>query len=110
MVQSAMVKSAMAFHPTAIIDSTAKVPASCTIGPYCVIGPEVELGEKCELISHVVIHGPTKIGKNNRIFPFSALGLEPQDITFTGQRVHLEIGDNNIIRQSVTLSRANKKR
>jgi UDP-N-acetylglucosamine acyltransferase len=109
MVQSAMGKSTMAFHPTAIIDPKAEVPASCTIGPYCVIGPEVELGENCELISHVVIHGPTKIGKNNRIFPFSALGLEPQDITFKGQYVRLEIGDYNIIRESVTISRGTEK-
>src|SRR5258707_6968774 len=109
MVQPALGKSNMAFHPTAIIDPKAKVPASCTIGPYCVIGPEVELGENCELISHIVIHGPTKIGKNNRIFPFSALGLEPQDITFKGQHVRLEIGDHNIIRESVTISRGTEK-
>jgi UDP-N-acetylglucosamine acyltransferase len=96
-------------HPTAIIDAKANVHPSCTIGPYCVIGPDVEIGENCELISHVVIHGPTKIGKNNRIFPFSALGLEPQDITFKGQLVRLEIGDNNIIRESVTISRGTQK-
>ncbi|MCU1286166.1 MAG: acyl-ACP--UDP-N-acetylglucosamine O-acyltransferase [Acidobacteriales bacterium] len=99
----------MSIHPTAIIDAAATVHPSCTVGPYCLIGPEVELGENCELISHVVIHGPTKIGKNNRIFPFSALGLEPQDITFKGQRVYLQIGDNNIIRESVTISRGTEK-
>jgi UDP-N-acetylglucosamine acyltransferase len=96
-------------HPTAIIDAKAKVPASSTVGPYCVIGPDVELGENCELISHVVMHGPTKIGNHNRIFPFSAIGLEPQDLTFKGQHVRLEIGDHNIIRESVTISRGTEK-
>jgi UDP-N-acetylglucosamine acyltransferase len=74
-----------------------------------VIGPAVELGEGCELLSHVAIQGPTKIGKNNRIFPFSAIGLEPQDTTFKGQTVRLEIGDNNLIRESVTISRGTEK-
>src|SRR6185437_3717995 len=52
-------------HPTAFVDPAAKVPASCSVGPYCIVGAEVELGENCELISHVVIHGPTKIADNN---------------------------------------------
>jgi UDP-N-acetylglucosamine acyltransferase len=104
-----MGKSPMSFHPTAVIDAKAKVPTSCTIGPYCVIGPDVELGENCELISHVVINGPTKIGSHNRFFPFSAIGFEPQDITFKGQHVRLEIGDHNIIRENVTISRGTEK-
>ena len=96
-------------HPTAIIDPAAKVHSSCVIGPYCVIGAEVEIGEGCELVSHVVIQGPTKIGKRNRIFPFSAIGLEPQDYTFKGQRVALEIGDDNLIRENVTINRGTEK-
>ena len=96
-------------HPSAIIDPAAKVHPSCTIGPYCVIGANVEIGEDCELVSHVVIQGPTKIGKRNRIFPFSAIGLAPQDITFKGQTVRLEIGDDNLIRENVTINRGTEK-
>jgi len=92
-------------HPTAIIDAAAKVPKSCRIGPYCTIGPEVELGENCELISHVVLGGPSKIGSHNRIFPFASVGLEPQDMKFKGERTRLEIGDHNTIREFVTIHR-----
>src|SRR5215813_3273355 len=96
-------------HPTAIIDPGAKVPASCKVGPYCLIGPDVELGENCELISHVVIHGPAKIGSNNRFYPFCAIGTDPQDFTFTGEKTSVEIGDHNVIREYVTLNRGTVK-
>src|ERR1700757_3794114 len=99
----------MSIHLTAIVDAGAKVPASCSIGPYCVVGADVELGENCELISHVVIHGPTRIGNNNRIFPFAALGIEPQDITYRGEPTRLEIGDENVIREYVTINRGTNK-
>jgi UDP-N-acetylglucosamine acyltransferase len=99
----------MPVHPSAVIDPAAKVHPTCTVGPYCVIGAEVEIGEGCELVSHVVVQGPTRIGKRNRIFPFSAIGLEPQDYTFKGQRVTLEIGDDNLIRENVTISRGTEK-
>jgi UDP-N-acetylglucosamine acyltransferase len=96
-------------HPTAVVDPGAKVPASCSVGPFCHIGPAVELGEHCELMSHVVIHGPAKIGANNRFFPFCAIGIEPQDITYKGEKTSLEIGDNNVIRECVTLNRGTAK-
>jgi UDP-N-acetylglucosamine acyltransferase len=96
-------------HPSAIVDAGARVPASCSVGPYCIIGAEVELGENCELISHVVIHGPAKIGANNRFFPFSLIGGEPQDVSFRGEKTLLEIGDNNVVRESVTLNRGTAK-
>jgi len=96
-------------HPSAIIDPQAKVPASCSIGPYCVIGPEVELGESCELISHVTIHGPTRIGAHNRFFPFCAIGGEPQDVTYAGQKTRLEIGDHNVVREFATINRGTEK-
>jgi UDP-N-acetylglucosamine acyltransferase len=99
----------MPIHSTAIVDPSARVPGSCRVGPYCVIGAEVELGENCELISHVVIHGPTKIGGNNRIFPFAALGIEPQDVTFKGEPTRLEIGNDNVIREYVTINRGTLK-
>jgi UDP-N-acetylglucosamine acyltransferase len=99
----------MSIHPTAIVDANAKVSASCSVGPYCVVGADVELGEHCELISHVVIHGPTRIGNNNRIFPFAALGTEPQDISYRGEPTRLEIGDDNVIREYVTINRGTNK-
>jgi UDP-N-acetylglucosamine acyltransferase len=69
----------------------------------------VELGEDCELISHVVIHGPAKIGSHNRFFPFSAIGGEPQDVTYSGEPTRLEVGDYNVFREYVTLNRGTVK-
>jgi UDP-N-acetylglucosamine acyltransferase len=99
----------MPIHASAVIDAKAKLPSSCSIGPYCVIGRDVELGENCELMSHVVIQGPTKIGNDNRFFPFAAIGIEPQDITYKGDPTRLEIGDNNVIREYVTINRGTVK-
>src|SRR5579885_3019324 len=99
----------MNIHPTAIIDARAKVPASCQVGPYCVIGAEVELGENCRLISHVSVEGPTKIGEDNTFFPFCAIGMAPQDITYKGEPTRLEIGNHNEIRECVTINRGNAK-
>ena len=96
-------------HPTAIIDPSARVPASCKIGPYSIIGAEVEMGEDCELISNVVIHGPTKIGSHNRFFPFCSIGIEPQDISYRGEKTRLEIGNHNVIRECVTINRGTVK-
>jgi UDP-N-acetylglucosamine acyltransferase len=92
-------------HPTAIVDSKAQIPDSCTIGPFCIVGEDVEMGERCELLSHVVLKGPTKLGSDNRVFPFTTLGLEPQDLKFKGENTRLEMGDNNVIRESVTIHR-----
>jgi UDP-N-acetylglucosamine acyltransferase len=94
---------------TAIVDPAAKVPSSCRIGPYCVVGPNVELGESCELVSHVVIQGPAKIGSHNRFFPFCAIATEPQDISFNGQETSVVIGDHNTIREYVTINRGTAK-
>jgi UDP-N-acetylglucosamine acyltransferase len=96
-------------HPSAVIDPSARVAATCSIGPYCIVGAEVELGEECELISHVVIHGPSKIGTHNRFFPFCAIGGEPQDLTFKGEVVRLEMGDHNVVREYVTINRGTVK-
>jgi UDP-N-acetylglucosamine acyltransferase len=99
----------MSIHPTAIVDPKSKVHPSCKIGPYCVVGPEVELGEGCRLVSHVVIEGPTKIGADNGFFPFTSIGLAPQDITYAGEPTRLEIGDHNVIREFVTINRGTVK-
>ena len=96
-------------HPTAFVDPAARVPESCSVGPFCIVGAEVELGESCELMSHVVIHGPAKIGANNRFFPFCAIGGEPQDISYKGEKTRLEMGDNNVVREYVTLNRGTVK-
>lgn len=79
------------------------------IGPYCVIGPEVELGEGCQLVSHVAIEGPTKIGLDNGFFPFTSIGMAPQDIGYAGEPTRLEIGDHNVIREFVTINRGTVK-
>jgi UDP-N-acetylglucosamine acyltransferase len=99
----------MNIHPTAILDPSAKVPASCTIGPYCIVGAEVELGENCQLLSHVVLGGPAKLGSDNQISSFAVVGGDPQDVTYHGERTHLEIGDRNIIREYVTINRGTLK-
>jgi len=96
-------------HPTAVIDRAARVHPSCKVGPYCVIGAGVELGEGTELIAHVVIHGPTKIGKHCRFFPYGAIGIEPQDLTYKGEPTRLEIGDHTVVRECVTLNRGTVK-
>lgn len=95
----------MKAHPTAIIHPQAQIACSVTLGPYTVIGEGVELGDDCEVMSHVVIEGPTRIGKRNRIFPFGAIGLPCQDLKYKGEPTRLEIGDDNVIREFVTLHR-----
>jgi UDP-N-acetylglucosamine acyltransferase len=102
----------MSIHPTAIVDPKSKIDASCTVGPYCVVGAEVELGEDCQLLSHVVIGdgaGAVKIGAHNRFFPFTSIGLAPQDITYAGEPTRLEIGEHNVIREFVTINRGTAK-
>src|ERR1700730_5921176 len=102
-------KSSAGVHPTAIVDHRAKVHPSCKIGPYCVIGPEVELGKGCRLLSHVTIECPTKIGSDKGFFPFSSIGMAPQEITYAGEPTRLEIGDHNEIREFVTINRGTVK-
>ena len=99
----------MNVHPTAILHPDAKIHPSSKIGPYCTVGAEVELGEGCELISHVVIEGPSRIGARNRFFPFSSIGLDPQDLSYKGEPTRLEIGDDNVVREFVTLNRGTVK-
>jgi len=99
----------MSIHPSAVIDPRAKVAVSCKVGPYCVIGPEVEIGDRCHLVSHVTIEGPTRIGRDNGFFPFSSIGMAPQDLTYAGEPTRLEIGDHNEIREFVTINRGTVK-
>ena len=88
---------------TAIINKNAKVHSSVTIGPYTIIGPNVEIGENTEIQSHVSITGNTKIGKGNKIYPFVSIN-DPQDLKYNGEETSLVIGDNNKIREYVTIN------
>ena len=95
----------MSVHPTAIVAAGAVIPASCTVGPFCTVGAHVVLGEDCELVSHVVLDGHTIFGNANRIFPFACLGVAPQDLKYNGEPTRLEMGNANVIREYVTISR-----
>jgi len=91
-------------HPTAIVDSGARVAERVRIGPYCVVGPNVELGAGVELVSHVVVAGHTSIGAESRIYPFASLGHPPQDLKYKGEPSRLLIGQHCIIREQVTMN------
>lgn len=91
-------------HPTAVIADGAKIDSSAKIGPYCIIGAEVTIGAGTELKAHVNVDGVTTIGQNNVIYPFTSLGTPPQDLKFGGERSELIIGDNNTIREHVTMN------
>jgi UDP-N-acetylglucosamine acyltransferase len=99
----------MSIHSTAIVDPGAKIHSGCKIGPYCTVGANVELGEGCELVSHVVLEGPSRIGVDNVFFPFCSVGMAPQDLSYAGEPTRLEIGDHNEIREFVTINRGTVK-
>ena len=91
-------------HKTAIINPKAKISTNASIGAYSIIGPNVEIGENSIIQSHVSIVGHTKIGINNKIYSFASIGNDPQDLKFAGEETKLEIGDNNKIREYVTIN------
>ena len=91
-------------HNSSIIDKKAKVSKTVKIGPFCYVGPEVELSDNVELVSNVHIEGNTKIGKGTKIFPFASIGTQPQDLKFRNEKNSLSIGENNIIREYVTIN------
>lgn len=93
-------------HPTAVISAKAELAPSVQVGAYAVIGEQVKIGPQTTVGSHVVIEGPTEIGANNRIFPGAIIGLEPQDLKYQGAHSWVKIGDNNLIREYVTINRA----
>lgn len=92
-------------HPTAIISPDAHLGIGVRVGAYSVIGAQVTIGDQCEIGSHVIIDGYTQLGQGNRIFPFACLGGEPQHKRYQGEATRLEIGDNNVIREYVTIHR-----
>ena len=91
-------------HKTAIINPKAKIASNVKIGAYSVIGPDVEVNENTIIHSHVSISGQTIIGKENKIYPFSSIGNDPQDLKYNGEKTKLIIGDNNTIREYVTIN------
>ena len=91
-------------HQSSVIDSKAKISKNVKIGPFCYIGPDVVLSENVELISNVHIEGNTHIGNGCRIFPFVSIGTEPQDLKYNNEKNSITIGDNNIIREYVTIN------
>lgn len=95
----------MKIHPTAIIDPNAELAESVSVGPYCIIEKGVTIGADTKVNSHTIITGTTKIGAGNSIGPFATVGAPPQDIKYKGEETELVIGDNNIIREYVSLHR-----
>lgn len=95
----------MKAHPTAAVHPKAELASSVSVGPFAVIGEGVELGEDCEVMSHAVVGGPTRMGRGNRIFPFASIGLDPQDMKYHGELTHLEAGDGNTFREFITVHR-----
>jgi len=97
--------------PPAVVDATARVAAGAAlapgvrVGPYCIVGPQVRLGRGTVLDSHVVMDGDTRVGERNRFYPFSSIGLPPQDLKYHGEPSRLEIGDRNTFREFVTVHR-----
>ena len=96
----------MKIHPTAIISNKAALHETVEVGPYSVIGDGVTIGKNTVIGSHVVIEGTTDIGDNCRIFQFAAIGALPQDLKFRGEDCPVIIGNNNIIREFVTIHKA----
>ena len=97
--------SAPAIHPTAVVDPSARIGEGVGIGAYAVIGAEVEIGAGTGIGAHCTVDGPTRIGRDNRIHGHAAIGGDPQDKKFGGERTELVIGDGNVIREFVTISR-----
>ncbi len=92
-------------HSQAIIDPDAHLAKDVSVGPFSVIGAGVEIGEGTVIDSHVVINGPTRIGRDNKVYSFAAIGGDPQDKKYAGEATELEIGDRNVIREYCTISR-----
>jgi len=92
-------------HPQAIIEPGAVIGENVSIGPWTYIANNVVIGDNCDISSHVVIKGPTRLGKGNRIFQFASIGEDCQDLKYAGEPTELIIGDNNIFRESCTIHR-----
>ncbi|HOR33259.1 MAG TPA: acyl-[acyl-carrier-protein]--UDP-N-acetylglucosamine O-acyltransferase, partial [Syntrophales bacterium] len=96
----------MNIHPSAVISPDAKIAESVEIGPFSVIGPGVTIGKGTVIGPHVVIQSHTDIGENNRILQFASVGAPPQDLKYKGEETRVVIGNNNTIREFVTINRS----
>ena len=92
-------------HPTAQVDPGARLGANVSVGAYAVIGPDVEIGDGTRIDAHCVVTGPTRIGRDNHFHPHAAIGGDPQDKKFAGERTELVIGDRNCVREFTTINR-----
>lgn len=92
-------------HETAIISSSANLPENVTVGPGVVIGEDVTIGENCQIGPYTIIEGPSKIGSNNHFYGHCSIGTDPQDLKYAGEETFLEMGDENVIREFVTVNR-----
>jgi UDP-N-acetylglucosamine acyltransferase len=99
----------MPIHPTAIVSPTAEIAENVTIEAYSIIGPHVTINSGTVVGPHVVIDGKTTIGENNRIYPFVAIGLPPQDLTYAGEETSVIIGNDNVMRENVTIHRGTSR-
>ena len=108
-MSSVMISENPHIHATAVVDPGAQIDKNVTIGPYSIIGAEVSIGKNTWVGPHVVINGPTKIGSGNRIFQFSSIGEIPQDKKYAGEPSELIIGDDNTIREYVTINRGTEQ-
>ena len=95
-------------HPSSYISDKVNLAKNVKIGPYCYLDGNINIGENTELKSHVVISGNTHIGKNNIFYPFSNIGCDPQDLKYNGEESSLLIGDDNIFRENITISKGTK--
>ncbi|GEN28105.1 acyl-[acyl-carrier-protein]--UDP-N-acetylglucosamine O-acyltransferase [Halovibrio variabilis] len=92
-------------HPTALVDSTARLADDVEVGPFSIIGPDVTIGAGSVIGPHVVIKGPTTLGKRTRIFQFASVGEDCQDKKYAGEPTRLVMGDDNVIREGATIHR-----
>ena len=99
----------MAIHSTALIAADARIAPDVEIGAYTVVGPGVSIAAGCWVGPHVVIDGPTAIGKDNKIFQFASIGAAPQDLKYKGEPTRLEIGERNTFRENCTINRGTTK-
>jgi UDP-N-acetylglucosamine acyltransferase len=98
----------MPIHPTAIVDPLARIAESAEIGPYSIVGAEVEIGPRTRLMASNYLEGPAWIGEDNVFFPYSTVGVAPQDLKYQGERAETRIGNRNRIREFVTIHRGTK--
>ena len=98
--------SEVTIHPTAIVDPAAELGAGTVVGPYCIIGAGVVLGPECWLQNHVTLNGPTRAGARNKFYACCSIGQQSQDLKYAGEPTHLEIGDENVFREFVTVNRS----